>query len=74
MHLPESLISTLTIKQTKDMLKKRKVQEGMIAKVKACQIALKRGVNKVHIISGKISHSLLLEVFTDKGIGTQVVR
>lgn len=70
----ESVISSLTIEQTRDMLKKGKIQEGMIAKVKACQIALEKGVNKVHIISGKISHSLLLEIFTDKGIGTQVIR
>jgi len=70
----KTLISTLTIEQTEDMLKKGKIQKGMIAKVRACQIALKKGVNKVHIISGKIPHSLLLEIFTDKGIGTQVIR
>jgi len=70
----KSLIPNLTIEQTEDMLKKGKVQKGMIAKVKACQIALRKGVNKVHIISGKIPRSLLLEIFTDKGIGTQVIR
>lgn len=69
-----TLISSLTIEQTENMLRKEKIQKGMIAKVRACQIALKKGVNKVHIISGKISHSLLLEIFTDKGIGTQVIR
>jgi len=45
----------------------------MMAKVRACEEALRGGVNKVHIISGKIPHSLLLEIFTDRGIGTQVV-
>ena len=70
----KSLIPNLTIEQTEDMLKKGKVQKGMIAKVKACQIALRKGVNKVHIISGKIPRSLLLEIFTDKGIGTQVIK
>lgn len=70
----KSLISNLTIEQIEDMLKKEKIQKGMIAKARACQTALKQGVNKVHIINGKIPHSLLLEIFTDKGIGTQVIR
>lgn len=70
----KSLISNLTIEQIEDMLKKGKIQKGMIAKARACQTALKQGVNKVHIINGKIPHSLLLEIFTDKGIGTQVIR
>ncbi len=70
----KSLIPGLSIKQTEDMLEKGEIQKGMIAKVKACQIALRKGVNKVHIISGKRSHSLLLEIFTDEGIGTQVIK
>lgn len=70
----KSLIPSLAIKQTENMLEKGEIQKGMIAKVKACQIALRKGVNKVHIISGKTSHSLLLEIFTDKGIGTQVIK
>ncbi len=69
-----SLIPSLAIKQTENMLRKGEIQKGMIAKVKACQIALRKGVNKVHIISGKTSHSLLLEIFTNKGIGTQVIK
>lgn len=70
----KTLIPSLTIKQTENMLEKGEIQKGMIAKVEACQIALRKGVNKVHIINGKIPHSLLLEIFTDKGIGTQVVK
>lgn len=70
----KTLIPSLTIKQTENMLRQGEIQRGMIAKVKACQIALRKGVNKVHIISGEIPHSLLLEIFTDKGIGTQVVK
>jgi acetylglutamate kinase len=46
----------------------------MIPKVKACVRALDRGVKKVHIINGKIPHGLLLEIFTDKGIGTEIVK
>lgn len=70
----KTLIPSLTIKQTENMLRQGEIQKGMIAKVEACQIALRKGVNKVHIISGEIPHSLLLEIFTDKGIGTQVVK
>ena len=69
-----TLVSSLTIKETDSMLKRGEIEKGMIAKVKACQIALRKGVNKVHIVSGKTSHSLLLELFTDKGIGTQVIK
>ena len=70
----KSLISNLTIEQIEGMLGEGKIQKGMIAKARACQTALKQGVNKVHIINGKLPHSLLLEIFTDKGIGTQVVK
>jgi acetylglutamate kinase len=45
----------------------------MIPKVKACQIALFSGVKKAHIIDGRLPHSLLLEVFTQEGVGTQIV-
>jgi acetylglutamate kinase len=45
----------------------------MIPKVEACQRALGAGVKKTHIIDGRILHSLLLEIFTDKGIGTQII-
>jgi len=68
-----SLISTLSIEKMNEMMRKGKIQKGMMAKVRACEEALRGGVNKVHIISGKIPHSLLLEIFTDRGIGTQVV-
>jgi len=70
---PESLIPTVTLKQIEDLLQKDRIQEGMVAKVKACQKAFEKGVKKVHIISGKIPHSLLLEIFTDSGIGTQIL-
>jgi len=50
------------------------IEGGMIPKVRAGIQALDKGVKKVHIISGKILHSLLLEVFTNEGIGTEIVR
>jgi len=70
---PESLIPTLTLSEIESMLEEGKIQKGMIAKVKACKKALQKGVKKVHIISGKIPRSLLLEIFTDSGIGTQIL-
>jgi len=70
---PESLIPTITLREIEIMLQEGKIQKGMIAKVRGCKKALQKGVRKVHIISGKISHSLLLEIFTDRGIGTQIL-
>lgn len=70
---PDSLISTITLHDIELMLKEGKIQKGMMAKVKACRKALEKGVKKVHIINGKIPRSLLLEIFTDSGIGTQIL-
>ena len=51
----------------------RNVGKGMIPKVEACLNALDAGTRKAHIVDGRIPHSLLLEIFTDKGIGTQIL-
>lgn len=69
-----SLISTLSVKEVKDLLEQGIIQQGMIPKVNACINALNGGVTKTHIIDARIPHSLLLEIFTDKGIGTEIVR
>ncbi len=69
----KSLISSLNLKKIEEMMSRGMIQKGMIAKVRACKIALEKGVKKVHIISGKVPRSLLLEIFTDKGIGTQIL-
>jgi acetylglutamate kinase len=50
------------------------IDTGMIPKVQACLETLERGVRKVHIIDGRLRHSLLLEVYTSKGVGTEIVR
>jgi len=50
------------------------INAGMMPKVDACITALDGGVKKAHIIDGRIQHSLLLEIYTDKGIGTQIVK
>ncbi|MFN4244958.1 MAG: acetylglutamate kinase [Brevinematia bacterium] len=67
-----SLISTVTIKELEDLINLGIVKEGMIPKAVSMIKAIERGVEKVHIVNGKIKHSLLMEIFTDQGIGTQI--
>lgn len=71
---PESRISSLTEAKTEKMVEKGIITSGMLPKVEACITALDGGVKKAHIIDGRIEHSLLLEIYTDKGIGTQIVK
>lgn len=68
------LISTLDKKKTAALVSKGIISGGMLPKVQACQIALKGGVKKTHIIDGRTPHALLLEIFTKKGIGTEIVK
>ncbi|MFA5147969.1 MAG: acetylglutamate kinase [Candidatus Omnitrophota bacterium] len=69
-----TLIPTLKKKEAEDLIKRGVIRSGMIPKVKAVISALVKGVNKTHIIDGRLSHAILLEVFTDKGIGTELIR
>jgi len=69
-----SLISSLDAEIAEELLREKVITGGMIPKVKAALEAVKNGVHKTHIIDGRLSHSLLLEIFTDKGIGTQIVQ
>ncbi len=71
---PESVISHVTLAEIEHLIETGVVSGGMIPKVKSCMRALERGVKKVHIINGKTPHGLLLEIFTDKGIGTEIVK
>ncbi|MBN1973048.1 MAG: acetylglutamate kinase [Sedimentisphaerales bacterium] len=71
---PDSWISSLDEKQIKEMIDAGIITDAMFPKVEACLIALEAGVNKAHIIDGRIPHSLLLEIYTDKGIGTQIIK
>jgi acetylglutamate kinase len=71
---PSSLITHLRVADIDVLIEKGIVSGGMIPKVLACLKALDRGVKKAHIINGKIPHALVLEIFTDKGIGTEIVR
>jgi acetylglutamate kinase len=69
----DSLISTLKISQVDDLKKKGVIDKGMRPKVQSAIRALEEGVQRVHFIDGRLPHSLLLEIFTDKGIGTEIV-
>jgi acetylglutamate kinase len=71
---PDSLISTMPVKQARRLMDRGVIQSGMIPKVKACIDALRRGVKKTHIIDAAMPHAMLLEIFTKQGIGTQIVR
>jgi acetylglutamate kinase len=70
---PDSLIHSLTAKEAKELIGNGSIDSGMIPKVQACLETLERGVHKIHIIDGRLRHSLLLEVYTSKGVGTQIV-
>jgi acetylglutamate kinase len=70
---PESLISTLKTSQVDDLKKRGIIGQGMRPKVASAILALQEGVQRVHFIDGRLPHSLLLEIFTDKGIGTEIV-
>ena len=66
------LISSMDEKKASRLIEKGQISGGMIPKVRCCLQALKEGVGKAHIIDGRIRHAILLEVFTDVGIGTQI--
>jgi len=66
-----SIISSLDITEAQNLLQSGKIQKGMIPKVKSAVRALGGGVRKVHFLNGKLHHSVLLELFTDSGIGTE---
>ena len=73
-HDKSSFISTLHIDEAKGYIKDGTIAGGMIPKVEACLRALEQGAGKTHIIDGRLDHSIILEIFTSQGIGTQVVR
>ncbi len=70
---PKSLISTLKTSEIEPLIEGGVISGGMLPKVEACTTALHGNVKKTHIIDGRISHSLLLEIFTESGIGTEIV-
>ena len=71
---PSTLISELHVQEAQALIKDGYVGGGMIPKLQNCISAIENGVNRVHILDGRIPHSLLLEIFTNKGIGTAILR
>jgi acetylglutamate kinase len=71
---PNSIIHSLTAAEARKLIAEGVIDSGMIPKVEACLETLDRGVRKVHIIDGRSRHSLLLEIYTTLGVGTEIVR
>jgi acetylglutamate kinase len=68
------LISTLTLEEGREGIDNGEISKGMIPKVNCCIAAIQNGVSKAHIIDGRVKHAVLLEIFTDVGIGTEIVK
>jgi len=69
-----SVIPSIKTSEAEALIKTGVISGGMIPKIQSCIHALQAGTQKVHMIDGRIDHSLLLELFTDEGIGTEIVR
>ena len=69
-----SLIGTIRTDEIEGLIQKGILSGGMLPKIAGCVAALDAGINKVHMIDGRVRHTLLLEIFTDEGVGTQIVR
>ena len=70
---PSTLIGTLKASDVDKLIERGVITGGMLPKVQSAVDALQAGVRKVHMIDGRMPHSLLLEIFTDKGVGTEIV-
>ena len=64
----------LRVEEVQSLIDNKVITGGMIPKIRCCMAALNGGVKKAHIIDGRIKHSLLLEIFTDQGIGTEIIQ
>ena len=73
-RVSDALVSTLTESASRQHIKEGNISGGMIPKVRSAFDTLNAGVKKVHIIDGRVKHSLLLEIFTDEGVGTQMAK
>lgn len=71
---PDTLINSLTESEARQLIAEGVIESGMIPKVEGCLQTLHRGVGKIHIIDGRLRHSLLLEIFTTRGVGTQILK
>ena len=71
---PETLISIISVDQIYRLIEQRIIKGGMIPKVMGCIKGIEQGVSRTHIVNGTSPHPIILEIFTDKGIGTMVTR
>ncbi|MBI5197368.1 MAG: acetylglutamate kinase [Nitrospirae bacterium] len=69
-----AFLSTLNRKEVQRLIRSGVIKSGMLPKVRACLAALDGGVQKTHIIDGRVNHAILLEIFTRKGIGTEIIK
>ena len=70
---PNSMINSLTADEARKLLASGAIVGGMIPKIQSCLKTIERGVEKIHIINGRLRHSILLEIFTSQGVGTEIV-
>ena len=68
-----TLLSTLRIKEVEELINNKVIDGGMLPKIRSCVEALEAGVRKIHIIDGRLPNSLLLEIFTEQGVGTEII-
>jgi acetylglutamate kinase len=71
---PESLVHSLTAAEARRLIADGTISAGMIPKIEGCLDTLEQGVKKIHIIDGRLRHSLLLEIYTTSGVGTELIR
>jgi acetylglutamate kinase len=71
---PNTIIHSLNETKARELIASGHIDAGMIPKVEACLETLGRGVGKVHIIDGRLRHSLLLEIYTSEGVGTEIFK
>jgi acetylglutamate kinase len=69
---PESMLRTVTVDELEAMVESGAATSGMVPKVEACTRAVRAGVARAHILDGRVAHALLLEIFTDEGVGTMI--
>jgi acetylglutamate kinase len=70
---PSTILHSLAADEARQLIRDRVIEAGMIPKIEACLSTLSRGVRQVHIIDGRLRHSLLLEIYTTSGVGTELV-
>lgn len=70
---PASMIDSLTVEEARELLASGVILGGMIPKIQSCIKTIERGVEKIHIINGRLRHGILLEIFTSQGVGTEIV-